>query len=111
MSISLGLIVVRTFTLNYFQEKTKFKRCFVCTKYILMTIYTKSGERTLAVKYLPLLTEEDFPGRCRESEQDLPCRGFFHFQEPTAALANASLNIDISSSHAFTSLYVTLQAL
>lgn len=75
-----------------------------------MIIYTKSGERTLAAKYLPLLTEQDFPGRCREFEQDLTCRCFFYFQEPTVALANASLNTDIFSPHAFTSVYNTLQA-
>lgn len=70
-----------------------------------MIIYTKSSERTLAAKNLPLLTEEDYPGRCRESDQDLLCRCFFHFQEPTVALSNASLNADMFSSHAFTSVY------
>lgn len=52
MNISLGLNVVRNFKLNYFQEKKKLKRCVVCAKYIIITTYTKAGERTLADYYL-----------------------------------------------------------
>lgn len=45
-----------------------------------MIIYTKTGQRTLAAKYLPLLVDEDFPGR--EFEQDLRSDASFTFKNP-----------------------------